>query len=82
MIPSLAFVHIPFQAASGLRDLRKQDDSVAPGIDGEAIGHQANTCDDTNTCQYNGNDSAFMKALVETDGLMGVFSAHNHRVDW
>jgi hypothetical protein len=76
-------VHIPVRAALGLQDLRNKDNSNSPGINAEAIGHQANSCDATGgNCKYNGKDSSFMQALVDTEGLMAVFSGHDHRVDW
>lgn len=82
VIPSLAFVHIPIQASLGLQKLRKEDSSIAPGINGEIIGHQDTPCDADGKCQYGGKDSPFMNALVQTEGLMGVFSGHDHIVDW
>ncbi|KAF2661986.1 Metallo-dependent phosphatase [Lophiostoma macrostomum CBS 122681] len=81
-IPSLAFVHIPIQASTGLQDLRREGKANAPGIDAEAIGHQANTCDNSGNCFYNSKDSPFMRALVETEGLLAIFSGHDHAVDW
>ncbi|KAF2006643.1 Metallo-dependent phosphatase [Amniculicola lignicola CBS 123094] len=81
VIPSLAFVHIPvhatwsFQQKGGLRSAQ------APGINEEIIGHQANTCVG-DECNYNGNDTPFMQALVGTEGLIAVFSGHDHGIDW
>jgi hypothetical protein len=31
---------------------------------------------------YSGADHPFMKALVETDGLIAAFSGHDHGDDW
>ena len=54
-----------------------------PGLNEERIGHQGDVCDDHgNNCKYNGADIPFMRALVETKGLMAVFSGHDHGVDW
>ncbi|KAF1346429.1 hypothetical protein EJ07DRAFT_169873 [Lizonia empirigonia] len=58
------------------------DPATAPGLNEELIGHQGDVCDSDNKCDYTSADSIFMKALVETKGLMGVFSGHDHGVDW
>lgn len=34
------------------------------------------------TANYAGLDEPFMKALVETDGLMAVFSGHDHGIEY
>jgi hypothetical protein len=54
-----------------------------PGINEESIGHQGDVCDGAGSnCKYGGADIPFMKALVETEDLMAVFSGHDHGVDW
>ena len=37
---------------------------------------------DEGNAKYGGADIPFMTALVETEGLMAVFSGHDHGVDW
>lgn len=80
VIPSLAFVHIPPHATRAYQD-SKPDAATRPGINEELIGHQGDVCDGNN-CNYSGADAYFMRALVETEGLLGVFSGHDHGVDW
>ncbi|KAF2017661.1 Metallo-dependent phosphatase [Aaosphaeria arxii CBS 175.79] len=82
VIPSLAFVHIPIQTARKLQEQGAGAGSTRPGLDEEAIGHQANDCKPTGECTYNGKDSAFVAELAKTEGLMAVFSGHDHGVDW
>ncbi|KAJ4982975.1 inactive purple acid phosphatase 16-like protein 2 [Stagonosporopsis vannaccii] len=79
-IPSLAFVHIPPHAARALQRSGR-DPNLAPGINEELIGHQAFVCDSNKNCDYTGADIPFMQALVDTEGLMGVFFGHDHGVD-
>ncbi|KAJ4375638.1 hypothetical protein N0V86_007171 [Didymella sp. IMI 355093] len=81
VIPSLAFVHIPPHATRAYQD-SKPDAATRPGLNQELIGHQGDVCDVNNHCNYTGADTYFMKALVETKGLLGVFSGHDHGVDW
>ncbi|KAF2853407.1 Metallo-dependent phosphatase [Plenodomus tracheiphilus IPT5] len=82
VIPSMAFVHIPVHATYSFQ----QNDRTAtnePGLNEEFIGQQGDQCDSSgNHCTYNGADIPFMKALVGTEGLMAVFSGHDHGVDW
>ncbi|KAH7112463.1 Metallo-dependent phosphatase-like protein [Dendryphion nanum] len=80
-IPSLAFVHIPVQATRALQE-KGVNKATNPGLNQEIIGHQANTCDNQGNCEYNGNDSPFMKELLSTEGLKAVFSGHDHGIDW
>ncbi|KAF2628876.1 Metallo-dependent phosphatase [Macroventuria anomochaeta] len=81
VIPSLAFVHIPVHSTQAYQD-QGREPATAPGLNEELIGHQGEVCDSDNNCNYNGADTPFMEALVETEGLMGVFSGHDHGVDW
>ncbi|KAH6642834.1 Metallo-dependent phosphatase-like protein [Boeremia exigua] len=81
VIPSLAFVHIPPHATRAYQK-NGHNPKLAPGINEELIGHQGDVCDSNNKCNYAGTDTPFMQALVETEGLMGVFSGHDHGVDW
>lgn len=77
-IPSLVFVHIPVYAMAafqkgGVHEHREpginDDDPLSP----QGIGPGG---------KYTGDDVPFMKALVETKGIMGVFSGHDHGNDW
>ncbi|RYN33919.1 hypothetical protein AA0112_g5728 [Alternaria arborescens] len=81
-IPSMAFVHIPIRATRSFQQ-NSRDRKTSPGLNEENIGHQGDVCDSTgNNCKYGGADIPFMTALVETEGLMTVFSGHDHGVDW
>ncbi|RYO63005.1 hypothetical protein AA0116_g4831 [Alternaria tenuissima] len=77
-IPSMAFVHIPIRATRSFQQ-NGRDRKTSPGLNEENIGHQGDVCDSTgNNCKYGGADIPFMTALVETEGLMAVFSGHDH----
>jgi hypothetical protein len=78
MIPSLAFVHIPVQATRAFQRSNSRGESTEPGINTEVIGHQ-DDCDGIDC--YNHRDYIFMKVLVETKGLVGIFSGHDHGVE-
>lgn len=69
-IPSLAFVHIP---VSAMLDFQKHgvDPQREPGID-----------DDIPLGSEGPDDSSFVKVLKSTDGLMAVFSGHDHGNDF
>ncbi|KAF2127868.1 Metallo-dependent phosphatase [Dothidotthia symphoricarpi CBS 119687] len=83
VIPSLAFVHIPVQGMQAFQKHGGRTSTTEPGLNEELVGHQGDVCDSSgNNCNYNGADGPFMKALVETQGLMGVFSGHDHGIDW
>lgn len=79
VVPSLAFVHIPVQAAWAFQ--QNTDRSALLGLDKEAVAHQGFICHKNGNCGYNSADAPFMKALVETEGLMSVFSGHDHGVE-
>ncbi|KAF2476110.1 calcineurin-like phosphoesterase [Lindgomyces ingoldianus] len=90
VIPSLAFVHIPVYATADFQDAGI-DPKKEPGINEEVLGVQGNKCvnkgrdkngNDEKDCHYAGGDTPFMKELVATEGLLAVFSGHDHRVDW
>lgn len=74
MIPSLAFVHIPPSVTEAFRKSGLRTESTEPGISEEIISVLADSVP--------GGDSAFLQALTETEGLMAVFSGHDHRIDW
>ncbi|EMD59624.1 hypothetical protein COCSADRAFT_101145 [Bipolaris sorokiniana ND90Pr] len=81
-IPSMAFVHIPVFATRAFQE-KYHTRTANPGINEERIGYQGDVCDSQgNNCKYSGADIPFMKALVETERLMAVFSGHDHGVDW
>ncbi|KAF2732693.1 Metallo-dependent phosphatase [Polyplosphaeria fusca] len=81
-IPSLAFVHIPIFA---LYKFAKNgvDPDRYPGFHDRHEGWrpQGLDCVD-NDCTYGGHDSAFVNALIHTDGHKAVFSGHQHSEDW
>lgn len=85
-IPSLAFVHIPTNATNALQAEAGVDAHRQPGINEEPpIAKQAaDWCPDgsQNGCAYGGQDVPFMQALVDTDGLVALFSGHDHGNTW
>ncbi|CBX97919.1 hypothetical protein IAQ61_000902 [Plenodomus lingam] len=83
VIPSLAFVHIPVHATYSFQQHGGLIATHEPGLNEELIEQQGEKCDSSGSnCSYNGADAPFMKALVETEGLMAVFSGHDHGIDW
>ncbi|KAH8179483.1 calcineurin-like phosphoesterase domain-containing protein [Sarocladium implicatum] len=85
-IPSIAFVHIPVDAFHAVQHGPGIDPNRQPGFN-RAFGRSqgAGFCPDgvsNGTCDYGGQDIPFMQALVETPGLMGVFSGHHHSNSW
>jgi len=75
-------VHIPVHATFDFQEHGGRTEATEPGINEELIGQQGDICDSTgNDCHYNGADKPFMKALVETEGLLAVFSGHDHGVE-
>lgn len=82
-IPSLGFVHIPVYASV---KLQKQgvDPNRQPGINDEVVSPQAQGwCEDgSNGCPYGKQDVAFMRAMSQTEGMMGLFSGHDHANSW
>ncbi|KAF2671601.1 Metallo-dependent phosphatase [Microthyrium microscopicum] len=76
-IPSLGFVHIPTYATAAFQKTGV-DPHKEPGInDDDPLAPQSIFWD-----QYTGEDVPFMKALLQTEGLMAVFSGHDHGDDW
>ncbi|TQV95630.1 hypothetical protein V2A60_000815 [Cordyceps javanica] len=82
-IPSLGFVHIPAYASVGLQ-ARGVHPNRQPGINDESASPQAQGwCESgTHDCPYGRQDTAFMKALAKTEGMMGLFSGHDHANSW
>ncbi|KAL5339655.1 Metallo-dependent phosphatase-like protein [Aspergillus crustosus] len=86
-IPSLAFVHIPTNASLAAQLIDGIDPSNEPGInDDNPLAQQGQgwCADNTNSpdCAYGEQDVPFMKALIETPGVIGVFSGHDHGATW
>ncbi|KAH7159522.1 Metallo-dependent phosphatase-like protein [Dactylonectria estremocensis] len=87
VIPSLAFVHIPTYASLMLQTQSGVDGKRQPGInDDYPLSPQAQGwCADgrsDGSCSYGGQDTAFMRAITETAGLMALFSGHDHGDTW
>lgn len=82
-IPSLAFTHIPVYASVQLQN-KGVDVNRQPGINDESASPQAQGwCENgKHDCTYGKQDSAFMKAISQTEGLMGLFSGHDHANSW
>ncbi|KAL4926650.1 metallophosphoesterase family protein [Aspergillus undulatus] len=86
-IPSLAFVHIPTNAFWAAQTVDGIDENREPGInDDYPLAQQAQGwCEDgTNSdeCSYGGQDIPFMEALAATEGVLGLFSGHDHGDTW
>ncbi|KAL4789421.1 Metallo-dependent phosphatase-like protein [Aspergillus venezuelensis] len=86
-IPSLAFVHIPTNASLAAQIIDGIDENQEPGInDDYPLAQQGQGwCEDgTNSdeCAYGGQDIPFMKALVETESVLALFSGHDHGDTW
>jgi hypothetical protein len=78
VLPSLAFVHIPTFASAAFQQ-RGVDSNRQPGIN-EDIPLSPQGLDDN--AVYVGGDIPFMQALLGTQGLLAVFSGHDHGNDW
>ncbi|KAJ5698122.1 hypothetical protein N7462_000127 [Penicillium macrosclerotiorum] len=76
MIPSISFYHIP---AHAMREYQEEgvDSNTTPGLNGEDVVSQGSGDTD-----YTGQDRAFMKALLNTTGMIATFSGHDHDNDW
>jgi hypothetical protein len=71
-IPSLVFVHIPIAITDKYAQAGLISTTKTPGIQWhEELGVQDNV-----------KGNMFMQALVDTPGLLGVFSGHDHNTDW
>ncbi|KZL84508.1 calcineurin-like phosphoesterase [Colletotrichum incanum] len=85
-IPGVAFVHIPPKASGSIQS-QGIDPEKNPGInDDTPLSHQAQGwCEDgsqKDDCNYGGQDVAFMKAISDSPGMIGVFSGHDHGNSW
>lgn len=75
-IPSIAFVHIPIRAFLAFQE-GGVSPTQSPGInDDDPLAPQANEAN------YSGEDVPFMEALLNTPGLIAIFSGHDHGDDW
>lgn len=77
-VPSVAFVHIPVTAMLAFQD-QGVDANKEPGINDDVPLAAQGSTDGQGTgsghgLSYAGQDVPFMKALLETEGLMAVFS--------
>ncbi|KAJ5131655.1 hypothetical protein N7448_005813 [Penicillium atrosanguineum] len=86
-IPSLVFVHIPTNASLAAQTEIEINAYREPGInDDYTLAQQGEGwCadgSDASTCTYGGQDVPFMKALVNTPGVLAVFSGHDHGDTW
>ncbi|PTB36218.1 uncharacterized protein TrAFT101_000184 [Trichoderma asperellum] len=85
-LPSYAFVHIPVGAMYGFQQRDGVDEHKEPGINADnplsQQGVQSPLYNATTSFEYTAQDKAFMKTLLETENLMGVFSGHDHGDDW
>ncbi|KAH7376819.1 Metallo-dependent phosphatase-like protein [Plectosphaerella cucumerina] len=86
-IPALVFTHIPVSAFRAIGTVPGLVDPVRnPGLNDQTIATQADGfCPDgsfNGTCAYGGQDVTLMRALANTPGLLGLFSAHIHGQSW
>ncbi|KAK4550022.1 hypothetical protein LTR36_002989 [Oleoguttula mirabilis] len=86
-VPSLAFVHIPVNAMLAFQQGPGVQSHYEPGINDDdplaQEGYAEGQGDVTGTVsKYAGQDIPFMQALLDTAGLMAVFSGHDHGDDW
>ncbi|KAI2991147.1 hypothetical protein CBS147482_9075 [Aspergillus niger] len=86
VVPSLAFYHIPVNA---MLAFQKQgvDTHEEPGINADDPLDQQGAASGQGgvsgtVFSYSGQDIPFMKALLNTKGLLATFSGHDHGDDW
>lgn len=84
-VPSLAFVHIPVDAFLAFQN-EGVNANQEPGINQDVPlsqqGVQSGEGSSETVYSYDGQDVPFMQALLDTAGLMAVFSGHDHGNDW
>ncbi|KAI3335160.1 Metallo-dependent phosphatase [Ustulina deusta] len=85
-IPSVGFVHIPPFAFYALQEAGV-DPNKEPGINDDLpLAPQAQGwCSDGSndgTCTYGAQDTEFMQAISHTEGLIALFSGHDHGDTW
>ncbi|KAM0666662.1 hypothetical protein MY8738_002071 [Beauveria namnaoensis] len=83
VIPSLGFVHIPAYASVELQN-KGVHPNRQPGINDEKASPQAQGwCEGgAHECPYGKQDTAFMNAIAAVDGMMALFSGHDHANSW
>ncbi|KAH8899266.1 Metallo-dependent phosphatase [Thozetella sp. PMI_491] len=85
VIPSLGFVHIPVNAFLAYQKGGVSANS-APGINADVPLSQQGVASGQGGTKtvftYDGQDIPFMQALLDTEGLIAVFSGHDHGDDW
>ncbi|RDW82325.1 putative DNA repair exonuclease SIA1 [Coleophoma cylindrospora] len=85
-IPSIAFVHIPVNAMAAFQTMGVNSQQE-PGINDDNPLAQQGYAEGQGTVSgnvftYSGQDIPFMSALLDTSGLLAVFSGHDHGDDW
>jgi len=86
VIPSLVFVHIPINAMSAFQTTTVSS-TKEPGINDDnplsqqGVAQGQGTVTGT-TFTYSGQDIPFMQALIDTPGIMSIYSGHDHGDDW
>lgn len=85
-IPGISFVHIPPKASAAIQS-KGIDPQKEPGINDESpLSYQAQGwCSDGSnkpSCDYGGQDTAFMQTIAGSAGMIGVFSGHDHGNSW
>jgi hypothetical protein len=73
----MAFYHIPIHAMLHYQQEGNVHPQVNPGLNCERVKSQGSL-----DWGYDGQDVKFMKALLETEGLVAGFSGHDHQNDW
>ncbi|KAF3929116.1 hypothetical protein ABW20_dc0108891 [Dactylellina cionopaga] len=77
-IPSLAFFHIPVNSTLSFQQVEGVDSGNEPGVNRETVTSQGRQYPHP----YQDWDVPFMKALLNTEGLLATFSGHDHWNDW
>ena len=87
VIPSIAFTHIPVNVFEAFGMQLGVDEHLQPGINDtmpmaqQSYGFCANGTYNSK-CDYGGQDIPFMQAIASTEGLLALFSAHEHGNTW
>lgn len=87
VIPSIAFTHIPVNVFEAFGIQIGVDEHLQPGINDtmpmaqQSYGFCANGTYNSK-CDYGGQDIPFMQAIASTEGLLALFSAHEHGNTW
>ncbi|KAK4195991.1 Metallo-dependent phosphatase-like protein [Triangularia verruculosa] len=86
-VPGLGFVHIPTTAFLEVQEEAGVGGRKRPGINADVpVSRQGGGwCDDGTDgegCEYGGQDRDFMEAVMETEGLVGLFVGHDHGDTW